>query len=249
MFAIYALWAHPRSMSTATERIMRERGDLDCAHEPFMYDYYVHRAAGQMPHFDIDPNHPQSYADIRDMLMARAQKGPVFLKDMSYYVMPHILEDADFLAHLKHAFLVRDPVAALISYHRIDPNMSLEEIGIAAQWTMFQALQQQGGTPAVIVAEDVQGDPHGVLGKLWAHWGLAPANHAFDWDDTAPKDWAQVEGWHSQVIQSGGILPPDKTANARAQAAFETTCAQNPHLRSYLAHHLPAYQNLCAHRL
>ena len=29
---LIALWSHPRSMSTATERIMRERGDLDCAH-------------------------------------------------------------------------------------------------------------------------------------------------------------------------------------------------------------------------
>ena len=36
---VYAMWSHPRSMSTAIERIMRERGDLDCAHEPFMYDY------------------------------------------------------------------------------------------------------------------------------------------------------------------------------------------------------------------
>ncbi|MEZ5772185.1 MAG: hypothetical protein R3D61_11380 [Defluviimonas denitrificans] len=40
---IIAMWSHPRSMSTAIERIMRERGDLDCLHEPFMYDYYVHR--------------------------------------------------------------------------------------------------------------------------------------------------------------------------------------------------------------
>ncbi|MCO5125978.1 MAG: hypothetical protein M9957_01250 [Rhodobacteraceae bacterium] len=36
---IIAMWSHPRSMSTAIERIMRERGDLDCLHEPFMYDY------------------------------------------------------------------------------------------------------------------------------------------------------------------------------------------------------------------
>ena len=49
----FVLWSHPRSMSTATERIMRERGDLDCAHEPFMYDYYVHRKRRVMPHFDV----------------------------------------------------------------------------------------------------------------------------------------------------------------------------------------------------
>ena len=41
MNAIVFLWSHPRSMSTATERIMRERGDFDCLHEPFMYHYYI----------------------------------------------------------------------------------------------------------------------------------------------------------------------------------------------------------------
>ncbi|MDH3659971.1 MAG: hypothetical protein OEU92_08075 [Alphaproteobacteria bacterium] len=43
MFPIIALWCHPRSMSTAIERIMRERGDCRCFHEPFLYDYYVAR--------------------------------------------------------------------------------------------------------------------------------------------------------------------------------------------------------------
>ncbi|WP_283176701.1 hypothetical protein [Gemmobacter sp. 24YEA27] len=75
MNRIYALWSHPRSMSTAMERVMRERGDLDCAHEPFMYDYYVHRAIRQMPHFDVRPDHPVSYPAIRDHLLARAAKG------------------------------------------------------------------------------------------------------------------------------------------------------------------------------
>lgn len=34
-FPIIALWAHPRSMSTAIERIMRERNDLCCL-QPFI---------------------------------------------------------------------------------------------------------------------------------------------------------------------------------------------------------------------
>ena len=73
MHPIIALWSHPRSMSTATERIMRERGDLDCAHEPFMYDYYVHRQVRKMPHFDVQDGHPTSYGAIRDMLLARGE--------------------------------------------------------------------------------------------------------------------------------------------------------------------------------
>ena len=46
MNPIIFLCAHPRSMSTAIERIMRERGDLDCLHEPFLHYYYFWQTLG-----------------------------------------------------------------------------------------------------------------------------------------------------------------------------------------------------------
>lgn len=138
---IIAMWSHPRSMSTAIERIMRERGDLDCLHEPFMYDYYVHRQVRRMPHFDVQKDHPTSYGAIRDMILERAEKGPVFFKDMSYYVMPHLLDDRDFAGRLTNVFLVRDPIASIPSYHKLDPDLTLEEIGLEAQAVHFDALE------------------------------------------------------------------------------------------------------------
>lgn len=41
MNRIVALWTHPRSVSTAFERVMMERGDFKILHEPFSYLYYV----------------------------------------------------------------------------------------------------------------------------------------------------------------------------------------------------------------
>ena len=67
-------------MSTAFERIMRARGDLDCLHEPFMYDYYINRSTRQMPHFDAMDEHPKSYEAIRDMILAKAEDGPGVLQ-------------------------------------------------------------------------------------------------------------------------------------------------------------------------
>ena len=40
MNRIIALWAVPRSTSTAFEWMMRQRGDLDCLHEPFGEAWY-----------------------------------------------------------------------------------------------------------------------------------------------------------------------------------------------------------------
>lgn len=247
MHPIIALWSHPRSMSTATERIMRERGDLDCAHEPFMYDYYVHRQVRKMPHFDVQDGHPTSYGAIRDMLLARGEQQPVFFKDMAYYVMPHILEDAEFCNRVTHCFLVRNPMASITSYHKLDPEVTLEEIGLEAQLNLLEGLRDRTGkTPAVICAEDVRNDPTGVIGALWRACGLPPAPQAFDWQNETPKDWGQVEGWHGDVSRSSGIRPITEEERQKQALAFAERSAAAPHLQQYLDHHSPSYNALAA---
>ncbi|SLN53008.1 hypothetical protein PEL8287_02826 [Roseovarius litorisediminis] len=244
MHKIIVLWSHPRSMSTAMERIMRERGDLWCAHEPFMYDYYVARGAGHMPKFDVQPDHPTRYEDIRDMLLQRARTGPVFFKDMAYYVVPRIFEDPDFFGRLTHSFLIRNPMASLLSYHKLDPGLTQEEVGIEAQWQLYQALVDAGQTPAVIEAEAVRADTRGMMAKFWAHIGLDWREEAFDWAREPPKDWEQVGAWHEEVSTSSGIRAADAEEMLRKEMAFETCTETAPRLKDYLAHHLPFYQRL-----
>ena len=250
MHPIYALWSHPRSMSTAIERIMRERGDLDCAHEPFMYDYYVHRQVRVMPHFDVRPDHPASYPAIRDMLLQRAKAGPVFIKDMSYYVMPHILDDKDFSTRLINAFLIRDPMAAITSYYKLDPDLTLEEIGLAAQWRHFNALRATTGTiPAVIEADTVRANTKRVIAMLWQHMGLSFLSRAFDWQQETPGDWAQVQAWHGDVTTSKGIRPVGKADTTQKQKNFDALVKKAPHLTGYLDDQQVYYKKLKAFAL
>lgn len=246
MYPIYALWSHPRSMSTAMERVMRERGDLDCAHEPFMYDYYVHRAVRVMPHFDVRPDHPVSYPAIRDHLLARARKGPVFFKDMSYYVMPHVLEDAVFAPHLVNTFLIRDPVASIASYFKLDPEVTLDEIGLEAQWNHYSALKAAGGKPVVIRAEDVRQDTRGMMARFWEAVGLPYTERAFDWQGERPKDWDQVGGWHGDVSSSRMIRPLSEEEIRAQREGFAALAKEHPAMNGYLAHHLPFYEKLAA---
>lgn len=246
---IIALWSHPRSMSTATERLMRERGDLDCAHEPFMYDYYVHRKAGRFPHFEVQDDHPVAYDDIRAMLLRRAEARPVFFKDMSYYVMPRILEDAPFRDRLRHAFLIRDPVAAIVSYAKLDPDFSDEEVGIVAQWEQYQGLVAAGHDPVILRSEDIRNDPRATMAAFWAAVGLPFSEQAFEWSESPPEDWAQVGAWHGTASRSRGIRPMPPDHHETACAAFEEVAAQAPHLRAYLAHHQAAYDRLAEHAL
>ncbi len=249
MHPIFALWSHPRSMSTAMERIMRERGDLRCHHEPFMYDYYLHRQVRIMPHFDAEKDRPVSYEDVREMLLQQAESEPVFIKDMSYYVMPRIMQDAALSDRLVNCFLIRDPIASITSYFKLDPDVTLEEVGLEAQAFHFKALADAGIDAPVIRAEDVRRNTPAAMGALWRAIGLPPADHAFSWQDEQPEDWKQVGEWHGKVSASKGIAPITQEEIDKKQREFDTLVREHPRARDYLDYHLPHYEMLKAHAL
>jgi hypothetical protein len=243
---IIALWSHPRSMSTATERIMRERGDLTCFHEPFMYYYYVHLGHRQFPHHEVDPTHPTGFREIWRMLRDAAESRPVFFKDMAYYILPEILSHPALAGGIRHAFLIRDPRRSIVSYHRLDPELSLAEIGLEAQWTLAEwVASTTGRRPPVIEAEAIQSQPHATMRALWSTLGLDERADALRWsEDSVPEDWRQVAGWHQSVSASSGIRPPDE--DAAVDAAFVEAATTEPRLNDLLTHHLPFYRKLQA---
>ena len=241
---IVALWAHPRSMSTATERIMRERGDCKVFHEPFLVDYYLHRGVGKMPMLEEDKTKPQDYEGVRAMLLDAGDVQPVFFKDMSYYVVPRVFEDPAFSGRLRNVFLVRDPRFSIASYFKLDPEFSLAEVGVEAQWQHYCYLREElGETPVVISAEAVTVDPRGVIGAMWDYCGLPFVDDAFSWDEGAvPKGWEYVKGWHKDAVSSSGIRREERDPDE----VFDKAAAQAGHLKDYLSHHWPAYENLLA---
>ena len=251
MHPVIILWAHPRSMSTAIERVMRERGDFDCLHEPFLHYYYIERSDRELPHFDSDGDHPTSYADTRDLILRRAQDAPVFAKDMSYYVMPEILQDSEFCRRARHCFLIRNPLRSIMSYYRLDDTVSLDEIGIEAQWRHFEGLQALGIDDALVLeAEAVQADSAAAMAAFWQALGLDYRQQALNWErQSTPRDWQYVQGWHRSVSDSSGIRQASAQDSATLRSEFETLCLDAPRLRQYLDHHLPFYRRLQEHSL
>lgn len=68
MNRIVSLWTHPRSISTAFERVMMERKDVAILHEPFSYLYYVYQEGATIAQQFFDPNHPTDYAGIKSQI-------------------------------------------------------------------------------------------------------------------------------------------------------------------------------------
>ncbi len=243
MNPIVFLWAHPRSMSTALERVMRERGDFECLHEPFLHYYYLEKSSRRLPQFDARPGYPKTYAGTRDWILERAEHGPVFAKDMSYYVMPELLDDVEFCRRIRHCFLIRNPRRAILSYYRLDPGVSRDEIGIEAQWRQFEGLRALGiETCAVLEAEAVQSDAPAAVGLLWRELGLDFRAGAFAWDrDRVPRDWENFEDWHGRVSASAGIEP---LRGDDSEGEFERLVQEVPRLKAFLEHHEPCYERL-----
>ncbi len=230
---------------------MRERGDFQCLHEPFLRYYYFQRTNKKLPHFDGEDGQPRTYQDTRKMILKLAQNGPVFAKDMSYYVMPELLEDVEFCARIRHCFLIRHPRKSILSYYRLDPEFSCEEIGLNSQWQHYQGIEKLGlEAPVVLEAEAIQSDTESAMRLFWQALGLDFVARAFAWSsDTTPQDWQYVEGWHQQVGLSTGIRSVSVEDEKKAITDFEKTVQQAPHLKVFYETHLPSYEALKAHSL
>ena len=229
---------------------MRARGDLTCFHEPFMYYYYKHLGTKEMPFFKADSEQPQSYPAVWSMLQKQAEETPVFFKDMSYYVYPKISSDSPLKDQLINTFLIRNPLRSIISYHRLDPGVSLEEIGLEAQWNHYSALANAADVkPLVIEAEAIQQNPEYTLGNYCNAVGLEFLPHSLQWENqSTPKAWESVKGWHKEVTGSNTVRQAEPLSQIQLEKQFAkyVSEADAPHLYDFLNHHKVFYERLRA---
>lgn len=239
---ILALWAHPRSMSTAIERAMRHRSDCYVFHEPFLMQYY-RRIGKEIPGVEMNGFDVQGgYEATRDAILSQAEKQPVFLKDMSYHVLPMMFGDLEFANRIFNVFLLRDPRKSIASYFKQDQGMTLEEIGIEAQWRHRNFLNNAIPSRTMVVgSEDIGRRPVEMMSFIWQAAGFSVEEEALHWEGRSmPDELQNVETWHQNLVSAKGIYhdtrDPDKV--------FADAVEQAPHLADYLSHHQPFYEQL-----
>ena len=163
---------------------------------------------------------------------------------MSYYVVPQILDDKSFLKRITHCFLIRNPLESILSYYKLDPAVSLEEIGLEAQWKHYNGLINDGFKPIIIEAEKIRNDAKGVVTQFWKAIEIPYEEKGFDWQNEQPDDWDQVSGWHGKVTKSKGIqtILPEEQDQKKQQ--FYELAKKAPWLQEYINHHQPFYELL-----
>ena len=210
MHKIIALWAIPRSTSTAFEWMMRQRGDLECLHEPFGEAWYQ----GE------DPLWPRfregekatpglTIESVWEDLQTLAKNRPVFIKDFPHYI--NHMVTPEFLSNFTHAFLIRDPAKTITSMYAKSPDFDELEIGFPEQRALFDLLTALNGeTPPVIDSDDLLEQPHEMTKAFCGAVDIPFVEQALTWEaggDPSAHSWWDGGSFHANLAKSTGLTP------------------------------------------
>jgi len=255
---IFVLWAVPRSTSTAFEWMMRQRGDLQCIHEPFGEAWYQ----GEEPLWprvtDDSVRTPGLTLDsVWQTLQNMATSGPVFSKDFPHYITSLWSTGSgstgsgstgsgndDFLSNFNHSFLIRDPAKTITSMYKHWPDFDEAETGFIEQSLLFNKLCDQLGTPPpVIDSDDLLENPHKVVQNWCAAIGIPFIESALSWKPGARDEvsWWDGGSFHENLRNSDGFKPQKRRYIEIDQLPDR--------VKQVYQRALPHYQHLYEHRL
>ena len=231
-----ALWAVPRSISTAFERIFVERDDFEVLHEPFSEAYYYGPDRRSDRYADADPKPEYTFERVLENVLAPREKR-VFVKDMAYQAKD--LLGPGFASRFVNTFIVRDPKYVLVSLYKMWPDFTFEETGYEDLYRLFRYATEGGGEDvAVVDAMTFSENPAGVLAAYCEHLEIPFRSGSLSWESRDVEHWDSWEGWHDDAERSTGIKPAtrrDPELPAELEEVYERC--------------LPYYYELAAHAI
>jgi len=242
MKKIIALWAVPRSTSTAFEWMLRQRGDLTCLHEPYGEAWYQ----GERPLW------PRATADsvrtpgltlesVTVKLKTMACTEAVFIKDFPHYIA-HMWSD-ELSAMFTHSFLIRHPAKTIPSMYDKWPNFHEAEVGFPEQRALFDRLADRAGAPPpVFDSDDLLAAPATVTAWWCAQVGIEFMPAALQWRPGARDEVSWWDGgvFHANLRASSGLAKQSRKnyididhAPARVRAIYRRMLPHYEHLHRH----------------
>ncbi len=217
-----ALWAVPRSISTAFERVFVERDDFEVLHEPFSASYYYSEERLSDRYSDVEPEAEYNYQNVLASILEPHEKR-VFVKDMAYHAKP--LLDREFVSRFANTFIIRDPKYVLTSLHRMWPDFTLEETGFEELYHLFRYATEVDPEGVVVVdAMTFSENPVGVLASYCERLNIPFQAGSLSWESAEVPDWERWDEWHEKAQQSTSIERAkriDPTLPEELQEAYE----------------------------
>lgn len=229
MNKILALWATPRSTSTAFEWVMANRGDMTCFHEPYNEAFYYGEDRRHDRYFIADKTLQTtpglSITKVHEKMLKLAASQAVFIKDFAYSIMH--MADEKFLDAFTHTFLIRDPAKVITSMHSRWPDINLAEIGFEDLHTLFRRIADRDGkAPVVLDSDGLLNSPEKGMKAYCEAVGIPFIAQALNWEDKAKENstrnatWNSDEhGFHDSLKASTGLKPQKRSYPAIQSSA------------------------------
>jgi hypothetical protein len=198
-----ALWAVPRSLSTAFERVFVERDDFEVLHEPFSASYYYSEDRLSNRYSEVEPRAAHNYENVLAEILKPRQKR-LFVKDMPHHARD--LLSPEFASNFVNTFIVRDPKYVIASLHKMWPDFTLEETGFEHVYDLFRYATEVNGEEAVVVdAMSFSENPGVILGAYCERLGVPFDPRSLSWESREVEEWEMWDEWHGEAQQSTTI--------------------------------------------
>lgn len=236
-----AMWSGPRNISTAMMRSFGARPDTAVIDEPFYAAYLAKTGLNHPMRAEVLVAQPNDWHDVVVDLLGPVPGGkPLFYQK---HMTHHMVEGfgRGWIAHVRNAFLIRDPAAVLASYVAKRDAVTLADIGIVQQRELFEReADRLGAAPPVIDGAAVLANPPEVLRRLCAALGIEYTDAMLRWPaGRRETDGVWAPAWYNAVEQSTGFEAP------REKPQVELTDT----LKRIADEARPHYEALAAHRL
>jgi len=227
------LWAVPRSISTAFERVFVERDDFEVFHEPFGDSYYYSEERLSDRYSNVEPKAEYNYQNVLAGILAPREKR-VFVKDMAYHADGLI--GPEFVRHFTNTFIIRDPKYVIASLYRMWPDFTLEETGFEQLYHLFRYATEVNPDGVVVVdAMTFSENPVGVLSAYCERLSIPFRPDSLSWESEEVPEWERWDEWHEKAQQSTSIERAERKDPALPQE-----------LQEAYDHCLPYYYHLAA---
>lgn len=231
---IIYLISPPRSLSVAFLRMMDAREDFQIMHEPSQHAWVLSK--GKDHEYATDwflAEASQSFADVKSQILAKAQQGNVFIKEMSFAIKNFLITDPEWIrnSNIHFVFLLRNPHHSSISFYNkvkhFYGTLSAKEkhdfidiLGYQACYEIFQAVKANSpNKPTIIFSEDLYQYPEETVRTFCHHLDIPFSKECFKWDSLSDdfcgyKEWHKIKHkehihhWHGEAIKSSGFKKP-----------------------------------------
>jgi len=202
-----AMWSGPRNISTALMRSWESRSDTFVIDEPF-YAHYLSVTNVDHPGRDeIIQNGETDQSVVSKELISDIDDSCsiYFQKHMTHHMIPSV--GREWMKDVVNCFLIRDPKDMILSYTKVNSNLSMHLLGLEEQYELFEYVTKiNGRTPPVVDSKDILIDPRKTLSLLCEKVGVIFSEEMLSWSKgVRDTDGIWAKYWYDNVINSTGF--------------------------------------------